>query len=238
MTAYEQWQEVTSQNIAAGTVPGFKKTDVSFSCVEAGTSKLSSGNGTGEEVRGSMPKMSAKTNFGQGELNQTGNNLDFAIQGSGLFQVRRPNGQMAYTRNGEFQLNSTRQLTTKDGYAVMGASGPISLEGGNGPVTINKEGEIQQGDQPVGKLAVYDSSKSQNLVNLGGGLFEQDPSAAPLTRLPTSQVMCGSLEASNVAPLGEMVNLISVSRAYEANQKVIQTDDDNTDKAIQSLGNS
>jgi flagellar basal body rod protein FlgG len=237
LTAYEQWQEVTSQNIAAGSVPGFKKTEVSFACAEAGKSKVGSGSGTGEEVRGVMPQLSSKITFGQGELNKTGNNLDFAIQGKGFFQVRSPSGEMAYTRNGEFHLNSSGGLTTKEGYPVMGANGPLSLEGGSGPVTINADGVIQQGAQPVGKLAVYDASDPQKLVKLNGGLYGADP-AAPLSRMATPTVVSGSLESSNVAPIREMVNLITVSRAYEANQKVIQTDDDNTDKAIQALGNA
>jgi flagellar basal-body rod protein FlgF len=235
--AYEKWQEILSQNLASASVPGFKKSDVSFDAVSDDGSKVNLHNRAGDGSQGVMPQASSKINFSQGELRRTGADYDFAIQGDGFFQIQRTNGELGYTRNGQFQLKSDRTLTTNQGLTVMGESGPITFPPGAGAISINADGMLFQGDQPVAKLAVYQFKDQQKLHRVGDGLMA--PSSAREQPIPVEKpaILNGHIEQSNVSPLTEMVNLIEVSRAYEAAQKVIQSHDDDSDKAIQILGN-
>ncbi len=237
LAAYEKWQEVTSQNIAASSMPGYKKSDVSFESVAGDIMRLGQQSGTARnDSRGVMPKVSVQTNFTQGELHRTGSELDFAIQGNGFFQVQRENGEMGYTRNGEFQAGPDGKLLTKEGLVVMGEGGPITLNPAGGTLSVNNEGTLTQGDQVIGKLALYDAKNSQNLKRLGNVMFGAAP-GQKLERVDTPAMINGYVEESNVSPLTEMVNLVAVSRAYEACQKTMTSDGDETDKAIQILGN-
>lgn len=237
LAAYEKWQEMISQNIAASSVPGFKMTEVSFSSVNSDTTKLSPNAKFAHDLRGVMPQANAKTSFSQGELRHTGSELDFAIQGPGFFQVQRENGNLGYTRNGEFKVSPDLSLTTSSGLPVMGDGGPVVLKKGGGAISINADGELIQGDQKIAKLGVYDFKDPQKLGRLGGGLFAPTDAKTQPQPVEKPQVLGGFVEGSNVTPLSQMVNLIAVSRAYEASQKVIQSHDDNEEKAIQALGN-
>jgi len=237
MAALEKWQEAISQNIAASSVPGFKKTQVSFSAIESDLTSLSEGSKASDRVSGSMPQATPGINFSQGKLSPSDNELDFAIQGNGFFQVQLPNGEMGYTRNGQFHLSPEKTLVNGEGLQVMGDSGPITLKTGSGPVAVNADGEITQADQPIAKLPAYNFSDTSKLRRVGEGLVGPDTdSGMTATKVDHAQILNHYIENSNVSPLTEMVNLVSVSRAYEASQKVVQTSDDNEDKAIQALG--
>jgi len=237
LAAYEKWQTVTSQNIAASSMAGYKKTEVSFESVASDMMKVNSSGSMASESKGVMPRVDTKTNFTQGQLHRTGSELDFAIQGNGFFQIQRENGDIGYTRNGEFQLGPDRKLVTKQGLPVMGDSGPIVLNPGGGAISINSEGSILQGAQIVGKLAIADSKNPQDLRRLGDVMFGSATPGQKLDKMENPQIVNGYVEASNVTPLTEMVNLITVSRAYEASQKAMINDGESTDKAIQILGN-
>lgn len=237
LAAYEKWQEVTSQNIAASSMPGYKKSEVSFDSVAGDVLRLGQQSGSiKNDSQGIMPRVSIQTNFTQGELHRTGSDLDFAIQGKGFFQVQRGNGEMGYTRDGEFQLSPDGKLITKEGLTVMGESGPITTNPNGGSITVNSEGTLTQGDQVIGKLALYEAKDPSSLRRLGNVMFGTAP-GQKLNRVENPKVVNGYVEASNVSPLTEMVNLVAVSRAYEACQKTMMSDGDETDKAIQILGN-
>lgn len=236
LSALERWQEVISQNIASASVPGFKKTEASFASVLGGVTRLGADSRSGKDSNGAMPAPMISLSMQPGELRMTGNELDFAIQGGGFFQVQRPGGDTGYTRDGEFQLSPDRTLVTKQGFPVMGDGGPITLKAGGGRLSINQDGTVLQGDSPVAKIAVYEFADPQSLRRIGDGLLAPENGAQP-QQVERPSVLNGTLEGSNVAPLQEMVNLISISRAYEASQRVIQAHDENTDKAIQALGN-
>lgn len=236
LAALERWQTVISENIASGSAPGFKKTEATFSSVLGWTGHVGGEGALGQPVRGEMPTSITQINTQQGELRTTGGDTDFAIQGPGFFQVQRPNGEVGYTRDGEFHLNAERMLVTKQGFPVMGDNGPITLGAGGGRLSVNADGVLLQGETPVGRLAVYDFSEPQNLRRMGDGLFRPTGNAAPES-VERPAVLNGALEGSNVSPLREMVNLIAVARAYEANQRVIFAHDGHTGKAIETLGN-
>jgi flagellar basal-body rod protein FlgF len=238
MAAYEKWQEAISQNISESSLPGFKKTEVSFSTMDGGSAAVGASESDSNRIHTAMPTASPSISFAQGQLSHTENDLDFAIQGDGFFQVQQPSGQMAYTRDGQFHLSPDRTLVTSSGMPVQGDSGPIVLKPGGGVVSINADGVVTQGDQPVAKLAAYSFSDPSSLRRSGSGtLIPNDPSATP-KKMDHPNILNNYLEDSNVTPMREMVSLVSVSRAYEASQKVVQTADDNEDKAIQILGNT
>jgi len=237
MAAFEKWQEAISQNISNGSAPGFKKTDISFSAIDSDLTSIQDGSSSADRVHGAMPAATPSISFAQGQMNHSDSDLDFAIQGSGFFQVQKADGTMAYTRNGQFHLSPDKTLVNQEGLPVQGEGGPIVFKTGGGPIAINADGTITQQDQTVAKLPAYNFADVKTLRRVGNGLLAPDDSSITPKKMEHPQILNNYLESSNVSPLNEMVNLVSVSRAYEASQKVIQTADDNEDKAIQTFGN-
>jgi len=234
MNALERWQTAITSNLAAGSVTGFKKNETTFSSALAANSGLQTGD-SGSAVDQMMPQATSQVNDSQGPLRQTGSVLNFAVQGPGYFQVQTPGGGKAYTRDGEFHLDATGTLVTNQGLAVLGDSGPIKLDMSLGPVTVDPSGEISQGDTVVGKLAVADLSNSGQLQRSGNGLMAPANGSVPQP-VENPVLMQGYVEDSNVVPLQEMVNLISVSRAYEVSQKLITSMDQTSHAAVETLG--
>ena len=228
MQALEQWQAAVSQNLAASTVPGYKKVDVDFDAVLDAQ--------TGQNTTSPMPQANLRRDFSQGELRATGLPENLAIQGQGYFQVQDTDGKPAYTRDGEFHRSSTNTLVTKTGLPVLSQSGaPIQFDPNKGAPMISEDGRITQDETEVGRIGVFkfDEPKAQQL---NGGLVrpESGKAASPVE---TPKVESGFVEGSNVSPLRSMVELIAVQRAYEANQKAIGAQDQRLSSAIQILGN-
>ena len=237
LAAVEHWQETTAQNIAAASVPGFRRVTTSFSGVLADATRAGQNSGLGKDARGIMPKVETKLDLRQGEIRNTGEDLDFAIQGPGFFQVQRTDGSTGYTRDGGFHANAERVLVNRKGLPVQGDGGNITLLPKGGRISLNAEGTLLQGDTPIGKLAVQDFPAATKLRTEGDGLIvPEDPNATP-QRVESPSVVGGAIEGSNVKPLQEMVNLITIARSYESGQRVINAYDENSDKAIQVLGN-
>lgn len=237
LAAVERWQETTAQNIAAASVPGFRRVTTSFSGVLADATRAGQNSELGKDARGIMPKIETKLDLRPGEIHNTGEDLDFAIPGSGFFQVQRPDGSKAYTRDGGFHANAERVLVNRKGYPVQGDGGSITLRPEGGRIAVNAEGTLIQGDRPIGKIAVHDFPSTTKLRTEGDGLIvPEDPDATPQA-VERPGVVGGAIEGSNVKPLQEMVNLITISRTYESSQRVINAYDENSDKAIQILGN-
>lgn len=235
LAALERWQGIISENLAAQSVPGFRKSEASFASVLGGD--IRGGDGRASAVsRSVMPSAVSRINMQPGQLRTTGAEFDFAIEGPGFFQVRRPDGKIGYTRDGEFHVNAERTLVNKLGYPVLGDGGPIALRPEGGRISINADGAVVQGDQIVGRIGLVDFGDPGKLQRIGDGLLGPTDGAQP-TPIEQPKVVNGALEGSNVVGLQEMVNLITVSRAYQASQRVIQTADENAGKAIQSLGN-
>jgi flagellar basal body rod protein FlgG len=237
LAAYEQWQAITAQNIASSSMPGYKKSEISFENVAGDLLRADGAGSSAIQSRGLMPRVGIKSDFSQGQLRSTGNQFDFAIQGNGFFQVQRENGEIGYTRDGEFQIGPNRMLITKQGFPVMGEGGPLVLNPGSGVLSVNPEGYLLQGDQPIGKIAIVDTKDPQKLRRLGNLMFGPQESGVRFDRVENPKLLNGCLESSNVSPLAEMVNLVEVSRAYEASQKAIVNDGESADRAIQTLGN-
>jgi flagellar basal body rod protein FlgG len=238
MAALERWQDSVSQNITSGQTSGYRKRTVEFSTETAGAlqpddrAKLGIDGG----VPALFPKTTAGINFISGETMPTRRELDVAIQGDGFFEVKMPDGSMAYTRSGEFRLRPDRTLVTSAGLEVMTEGGdPIVLLPGQGQITVNQDGTVVQGTTSLGKLSVQKFSNPAALLPTAGGMFAATPGAGK-SSVDEPDLMQGYLEQSNVQPLREMVDLVLISRAYEANQKMITTIDQQMQKALEALG--
>ena len=249
MQAQQTNVEVISNNIANMTTTGFKRQRVEFQDLiyqnlrRVGSNSSSSGSivPSGAQIGLGVKTAAIYRINEQGNLQQTSNSLDLAIQGNGYFQVTLPSGATAYTRDGTFGLAPDGTIVTADGYVVQpGIQVPTNATS----VTINTSGQVQAtisgqtAPQTLGQLQLAAFSNDAGLQAQGGNLFVQTAaSGAPVQGNPADpgfgSVMQGFVETSNVNVVSEITNLITAQRAYEMNSKVITT----TDQMMQSLSN-
>lgn len=231
----EKWQSVISQNLAASNVAGFKKLDFAIETDDKKKTQYTQGDFGGTRHTGLLTTRTSSINFANGDHKQTGKNTDFAIDGNGFFQIRGADGNPLFTRDGEFHFNQNNTLVTKNGLEVVGDDGPITVDPEQGAFTVARDGTITQGDNAIGRLALYEIEDTKALTRVEGGYFEAPADIVP-EALEEASLYQGSIESSNVAPMAEMVSLIAVSRAYEASQRALRSHDDLISKAISSLG--
>ncbi len=181
----------------------------------------------------------SETDFSQGGMQFTGNQLDVAITGEGFLKYETPTGEF-YSRNGSFIRNAEGMLVTKQGWPVLGDGGPITIPEGTRNVLIGSDGRVIADDVPVGTLQVVKFEDPTRLEKLGGNMYrarkgaqleEQSAVADGATLLNQ-----GFLEASNVEVVEEMVKMIEVHRMFEACQKVMSTSDSIDKEAITRIG--
>ena len=233
LNANSQWQEAIADNLASSSIPGFKKQELSFGAVE---SRLKTSAATAVQ-RASMPQSAVKTNFSAGELKYTGVNTDVALEGNGFLQVQLPDGNIGYTRDGELHLSASGQLVTKQGYAVLGESGPILFDLNNpAKITISSTGEVSQGTDLKGKLLAVEFEQPGLLTQIGRGCFLANNPNIKSSPSATAIFHQGYVETANTSAAMEMAHLITSLRSYEANQRVIQMQDDRLGKTITELG--
>ena len=169
----------------------------------------------------------------QGNVQQTGNSLDVAINGRGFLQITMPNGDINYTRDGSLKLDSTGQLVTSDGLLLNPA---ITIPSGALSVSIGSDGSVSALLPNATTPSVLGQIQTANFINptgleaIGSNLFrESGASGAPLVGTPGQAefgtLNQGSLETSNVNVVEELVNMIETQRAYEMNSKAISTTD-------------
>jgi flagellar basal-body rod protein FlgG len=247
MSAQETNTQVISNNLANSSTPGFKVSRARFQDLlyvnqrEAGTqSSQVSFVPTGESIGLGTKTAAVDQIFTEGQLNQTGNPLDVAIQGDGFFQVSMPDGSIAYTRDGSFRLDQNGRLVTLDGYTLLPG---INIPQGAQNVTIGPDGtvSVQVGNQTtptqVGQLQVIRFLNPAGLQPLGQNLYKQSEAAgAPQAGVGGQNgfgsIAQGFLEMPNVSVVQEMVELIEAQRAYEASSKAVQISDN-----MQSIAN-
>lgn len=237
MTAQQTRVEVISNNLANVNTPGFKRSrahfeDLLYQTVQAATTvggldaeslpAIQVGRGT---------RLSAVQRIdSQGPIEPTNRPLDVAIEGEGYFQVRLPNGQIAYTRDGSFSISDQGMLVTSGGY---GLEPGISIPPEATSISISRTGivTVQTADGPdhyeVGRIELARFANSPGLLALGENLYAETPaSGRPVIGLPQEdgfgRLLQGSLEASNVQIVQEMVDMITAMRAYEINSKAVQ----------------
>jgi len=173
-----------------------------------------------------------RTDFMQGAVRVTDNDLDIAIEGDGFFVVQMADGSEAYTRNGAFTLDETGQLVTSDDRPVLTTAGPITFAPEDGQIEIARDGTISTEQGVRGQIRLVDFENPQELVQVVENILTgEDP--IPMNN---PRVMQGALEQSNVQGVVEITRLIEITRAYTSAAKLMKDTDDLRQKAISTLG--
>jgi flagellar basal-body rod protein FlgG len=241
MQAQQTNVEVISNNIANETTTGFKRQRAEFQDLiyqnlrRVGANSSDSGSvvPSGAQVGLGVKTAAIYRITEQGNLSQTSNSLDMAVQGNGYFQVTLPSGTTAYTRDGTFALSPDGTIVTADGYVVQPG---ITIPSNATSVTVNAAGQVQVGidgsvnPTTVGQLQLAVFPNDAGLESLGSNLLGQTAaSGTPVQGAPAApgfgSVQQGFVETSNVNVVTEITDLITAQRAYEMNSKVITTAD-------------
>jgi flagellar basal-body rod protein FlgG len=249
LDAQQTRMSITANNLANVSTNGFKKgrahfEDLLYQNVRQVGSQTSQDTEmpTGLQLGTGTRIVSTEKSYTQGSLNQTENALDVAVEGHGFFQIQMPDGTLAYTRDGDFELNDQGQLVTSSGYVVQPG---INIPAGTQTISIGNDGVVsaqiagQSAPTQVGTLQLFDFINPPGLQARGENLFMETAASGPaqggtpgLNGLGTIQQ--GALESSNVNVVEELVNMIETQRAYEMNSKAIQT----TDQMLQYVTNN
>lgn len=240
LDAQQTQMDVISNNLANVNTAGFKRSRAVFEDLlyqtlrQPGAQSSQQTNlPTGLQIGTGVRPVAAERIFTQGNLQQTNNDKDVAIQGSGFFQVLMPDGSTAYTRDGSFSVDANGQLVTASGFVVQPA---VTVPGNAITLSIGRDGTISV-TQPgasaptqVGALQLATFVNPAGLEARGENLYvETTASGSPSTNTPGTNgaglVAQGYVETSNVNVVEELVSMIQTQRAYEINSKAIQTSD-------------
>lgn len=175
------------------------------------------------------------TRYGQGNLLQTDEPLDLALSGEGFFVIQAENGEELLSRGGSFKRDADGFLADDSGRRVLGEAGPIRLAA-QGKVKVGQDGVVSQGPAGVGKLRLVKVERPEATIEKRGETAWRLKDAAAVVGGGRPEVLQGYLEASNVNPVREMVEMITVQRAYEASQRMISAQDETLGKAVNDLG--
>jgi flagellar basal-body rod protein FlgF len=217
-----QLEHVTN-NLANSSTPGFKAEHLLTLNAIQEESNL-------EDNTASLESLIV--DFARGISQRTDNPLDLYLKGDGFFVVQTNEGQ-AFTRRGDFTVNSSNQMVTQEGDPVLGEGGPITLN--NGKVNVAGDGSAFVDGSLVGKLKIVDFADRQKLRNAGGGLYIDDGSAG-VKKVDRPDVASGTIELSNVNVINEMANMIEIHRSFEIYQKIIQTLADQDKLSVSRIG--
>ena len=248
MMAQQMQIDVVSNNISNVNTIGYKKqraefADLFYQTMEyAGTStSTTTMSPTGINVGLGVRPTAITKIFTQGNLKQTNNNLDLAIQGDGFFQVQLPDGRIAYTRDGAFKLDAEGNVVTSDGYKLIPeiTLPPTTVQvsiGTDGTVSILEAGQTQM--QQIGQIQLAKFINPAGLHSLGSNLYlnttaSGDPMVANPGTEGEGEIRQGFVEMSNVQLVEEMTDLITGQRAYDAASKAIMT----SDEMLQTVNN-
>ncbi len=240
MNAQQAQMDVISNNLSNVSTTGFKGSRAVFQDLIYQTLRQPGANSTqqtelpsGSQVGTGVEQVATERLYTQGNLQQTGNSTDIAINGNGFFQVQMPDGTTAYTRDGALQKNAQGQLVTASGYQLIPA---ITVPNNATSLTIGTDGVVSittagsSNTQNIGTLQLATFINPAGLESRGQNLFSETASSGtPNVTTPglngSGMVQQGYLEASNVNVVQELVNMIETQRAYEINSKAVQTSD-------------
>ena len=240
MEAQQMNLDVIANNLANVNTSGFKKSSIQFQEMMYDTARApgantsdSSTTPTGAQVGYGSKPVATERNFTQGNLQQTGNTYDVAIQGQGFYKLTLPDGSNAYTRDGSFLVNADGQIVTNQGYLVTG-TGTIDPKATN--VSVGSDGTISAtingAPVKISPLTISNFPNPEGLNSLGNNLYQETLASGNAVDGQTPGVngmgtlAQGYVETSNVQVVEEMVNMIQAQRAYEINSKAIQASDD------------
>ena len=225
-------QTVHANNLANASTPGFRG-----NLASAQAKPL---EGTGLDTRVFNTIEASPTDFSQGPLMETGNELDVAIAGEGFIAVQTPDGGEAYTRAGDFQLSAFGELLTGGGLPVLGNGGPIAIPpnqkieiGSDGTISVREQGQGAESITAFDRIKLVNPDVSQMTKGLDGLIRMSDESfAAPAAEV---RLQAGFLESSNVNVVDSMVEMISLTRNYELNIKLIKSVEENSETSARLL---
>lgn len=253
MKAQELLIDNTANNLANVNTTGFRRSRLDFADLMYTTyrqpgSSVATGqvSPTGLQIGNGVRVAASNKHFQPGSYEQTGNPLDVAIEGDGFFQVRLPSGEFRYTRAGAFRFDGDGQMVTVDGYIVVPE---ITLPNGVDVtrITIGIDGQVEgttsasDGDPvPMGQIQIATFLNPAGLSSEGSNLFaETTASGTPILGIGGNpgygQIRQGSLEASNVEVVTELISLISAQRAYEVNSRAIRAGDEMLSNSVDIL---
>jgi flagellar basal-body rod protein FlgF len=225
-------QAVNNFNLANASTTGFKADLAAFQ------SQAVAGSGYASRVYAT--ESTSGWDQSQGSFTTTGRPLDVAVQGAGFIAVQGPNGQEAYTRNGDLHLTPEGLLVTSTGQPVLGDNGPISVPpsssikiGGDGTVTVLPFGAPAQSLAAIGRIKLVNPAPDR-LVRKSGGMF-QLPGGASAPADASVKLDSGVLESSNVDLASAMVNMIDLARNFQLQVKAMKSADDNASASAQLL---
>lgn len=247
MTAQETKLDTIANNLANANTAGYKRQDAEFEDLLYQTQRAPAGGGGGVaapsrlELGSGSRVVATPRSFAEGAIEQTGNPLDVAIEGSGFLTVTRDDGSQAYSRAGSLKLDAEGRLTTSDGLPIEPA---MTVPSEATSVTIGSDGavtaQLPNQTQPVqvGKLSITTFANPGGLAAVGHNLFTATAgSGEPSTGDPGTEgrgrIMQGALEGSNVEVVTEMIDLVRTQRAYEVNSKIVAAADEMLRSATQ-----
>ena len=240
LDAQQTQLDVTSNNLANVSTNGYKRARAVFEDLlyqtlrqPGASSSAQTPIPSGLQIGTGVRPVSTNRNFTQGNLTQTGNSLDIAIQGEGFFQIQLPDGTLGYTRDGAFQKDSQGQIVTSNGYPLSPAitipSNALTISvGTDGVITVLQSGSATP--VQVGQIQLANFVNVGGLQSMGQNLFLETASSGTATpNTPGTNgvglLNQGYVETSNVNVVEELVNMITTQRAYEINSRAIQTSD-------------
>lgn len=174
-----------------------------------------------------------ESNFSQGPLEETANPLNFAIQGDGFFQIESPEGEIFYTRDGNFYLNNLGQIVTSEGDYLLGEDGPIEV--GEGDLVMSETGVLFQNGEEIATLDIINIENRDFMQKYRSNYFIMNPEVEIEEADFDGIIVQGFLEGSNVDTIREMTSMIEVYRNYESNQKVVSAYDEIMQKAVNEI---
>ncbi|MDD5241550.1 MAG: flagellar basal-body rod protein FlgF [Sulfuricella sp.] len=227
-----QQQAVTAHNLANASTTGYK--------AEANAFRALPVLGDGAQTRTFVVDSTTGADLSSGAIQSTGRDLDVAVQGKGWIAVQAADGSEAYTRDGSLQIGANGLLQTRNGLSVLGDGGPIAVQP-DAEITIGKDGTVSiipMGQTPntvamVGRLKLVNPPEA-DLAKSGDGLFRLK-SGLPAPSDASVGLMQKSLETSNVSVVDALVSMISLSRQFDMQMKLLQNAETNAGKASQLI---
>jgi flagellar basal-body rod protein FlgF len=218
--------EIIAHNLANASTVGFKRRCNAFS-------KSIEAKDTGTYSPGTID-LNSVFDFSQGNIVETGRPLDFALHGKGFFTIETPEGPL-YTRNGTFQTNLNNQIVDSLGRIVAGQAGPITIPNNVGisQLNVSSDGTISAGEIAIGKFRLVNFNDNENkLVPTGDSCYRMPDENSQPVAAEQAVVTQGYQEASNVQIIDELVDMIMVSRLYEANMKSLTAANENSSSLL------
>lgn len=226
MMSQGDYQSVIARNLANINTVGYKKNVAVFQ------SYISQAQDTTNATQGIGSSLGTiATDFSQGALEYTGNDLDVSIKGDGFFAIKTNDG-ICYTRKGQFMLSRDMKIITPEGWYLLGNGGEIQVPQNTKSITVRENGSISVEGKEIGKVKVVNVSDLTTLEPVGGCAYKLSDNAQVPEDAPDAKIAHRYLERSNVNAIDELVNMIANMRGYQFGYKVTDSIDDTLKKLI------